>query len=377
MNTKQKIKMLALVSIGVMILSTVPVLAFSPADGGRAIPAAGTLGDGKQVMQRFDSSGNTWSYYAYLPPNYSTQTTRRWPFIMMLSVQGATYEARDIYAVIDDRSPYSMTNGGVTNYLRTPDSCKWVSDSFVVITPWLSTNLDACANNTASYAAFFLPLLSHLKGTLRIDAGRFNIMGYCFGGALGYKIAALYPAMVTSLSMWSVNSANGGMACTDVSKACLLNTIKIRQYWGTNDNMVPYQNGIALKDAIVACGQNNIVWTQVAGAPHECWNSGGPNPTDKDPALYTWMLQVPAKGQTGTASPGSHRISRSDSHEFLNTRISKGELLEVVGLDGRCCTQLTGTGLSAATMVSHLNHGAYVIRRIAGSNVAGAMYLFK
>jgi predicted peptidase len=383
---QNKKTILAAAGLSVVLLFTMsPVSAFSPANS-NTIPALGTLAAGQQVVQRFDSAGNTWVYYMYLPPTYNDagNSSRKWPVILHLTTAGACYDwsGSTFAGIVDDRGQYSWSNGGVAHLLsKGASTCKYFSDSFIVMVPWLSyQDLNPCNANTPQYNAFFPPLLRHVKSTLQIDTMRINLTGYCFGGAVAYKYATIFPGTISSFSMWSVNSTSAqAPACCDVSKVCSLKNIAMRQYAGTGDSYVPYASGQALSTAIQACNPVNYVWTAVP-CGHECWSTYNAC-TDTVKALYDWMLPTRANVSGPSAinqgARAGHPADASTAGAVLNTRIAKGASIDIIGLNGQFAAAYAGTGLRAAQMLAGLKQGAYVIRLSTGTTNARCKYLAK
>jgi hypothetical protein len=267
-------------------------------------------------------------------------------------------------------NPWSNFMGdGPVNYLQTPSTCKYVSDSFIVITPWVDENLlRPCNSNDPNYVAYFPPLFAHLLSTFRIDPARIQLDGYCFGGAVWYKYAALYPKMPASMSIWSVGNSG---SCVDSTKACVLAGIPIQWWQDDGDSFAPYQASKAISDAIKKCGGTKINYYLCNGGWHEIWRYGsmynGAPISDKTPAVYSWMLQQ--INPSPTALVNSDRRQSNRSMKAAAMSYSHDGSIEVFSLSGKNVSKNAGVAGkyrgAIASKVYFVKQGNRVVRLTA------------
>jgi dienelactone hydrolase len=361
-NDKTSIK-----AAGVMIIVALCVTAwsFAPAN---IWPTPTPATAGQQVVQQFDSLGNTWVYLLYLPAGYDAQPGKAWPMITFMQGLGAANEFSPFARMYDDRSPQTFTNGGPANLLRNPSNCHYISDSFIVMTPWYSYGYTGpCANNSANYTSYFRPLFRHVNGSFRVDTTRIHWMGYCYGGGLAYYYASVYPSSVASISIWSVN---GNGVCIDTTKLSKLDNVPIRQYWGTADHVIPPENAMQIRDAILhRAGMRTapFVWEAVQNGDHECWHDAAGHVTDTVKALYDWMLKLPEP--TAVSNPSVAPRNKSDA---TARSVALGNVrVEVVTLQGKLIAQ------DDALIVRNTCKGVNIVRTLKQGRMVSTMIFTK
>jgi dienelactone hydrolase len=285
-----------------------------------------------------DSLGNTWAYLLYLPFQYDAQPTRRWPILIHLPGLGSVSDNGPFANMYDDKSPYVITNGGVANYLRTPDKAHFVSDSFIVVVPWMSYGqINACGTNAATtaaaYEAYFTPLLNHIFGKYRADQKRMHGEGYCFGGTVLYKYATLHPTYFASLFFWGTGNAQHDFACADLGKACTIKNVAVQTIYGADDNFIGISTLKAFSDAIIACGTNNVTASVIPNVGHECWWYFA----DTAHAIYSYRLSKTATGAGGYPWPIGTSAARPIQHAAASSALaaSSNSFVEVIGLNGQ------------------------------------------
>jgi predicted peptidase len=328
---------LAPAALAIVTMLSTQALAFAPPSDH---PPAEPLTAGKQVVQTIEQGGNSWLYLICLPPGYDAEPQRQWPCIIYFGVMGATYES---YVGFDGLFGY-----GLSKYLQDPSTCTYVSDSFVVVTPWLTSDLNPCwtnPENIPTYNAFFPPLFDHLQSTVRIDPNRIHTTGYCFGGAVSYKYVALYPEFPASMLVWTVN--DNWASCVNVSKACQFKDIPMQFFHNATDDLIPWESCKLVADAIIDCGNTQVIWNLSPTGRHESWE----NDRDKDPALYEWML-AQVKSSSTAAAPARGRITGSTS--FLGSAVSADDRIEVVALNGQIRRSARGSGTTVSQMLPDL-----------------------
>jgi hypothetical protein len=347
------------------------------------IPATQPIAAGQQVIQRFDSLGNTWIYAAYVPPQYDVQPTRKWPVILYFGVIGTTYPNAPV-------ANLTTNNYGPARYLA--DNAAYAhafSDSFIVLTPWFTSDVNPCwtlAVNNTNFWGYCDPWLKHVLGpSLRIDTMRIHAMGYCYGAGVLYKLFVKYPNIPASMSLFSPGDPQG--ACildTGSAKACLFKDMPMQWFHNTGDPYSPYQVSQTTVNAIKACGNTKIIFTLGTSTIHESWGrpgSGWPTP-DTVKAYYDWMLAQKKSGATSVASnPASNKAEAVGTKELpqqlLSTRLGSGDRMEIAGIDGKQVYRCNGSGLTVQQMLPRLSKQVYLVRLTTGKESVSRLLMAK
>jgi predicted peptidase len=316
-------------------------------------PAAGQLTAGKQVVQVYTSGNNTWVYLCYLPFSYESQPSRKWPMILHQPCLDGT-------ADLGFGNLLGSNCSSLSGYLQTPELYHFLSDSFIVVTPWqFEKDFKPClsaAQVDPNYQAYYPPLFAHLFSTIRIDTLRISMMGACWGAGLIYKLVSLYPGLPSGLVLWALNEQT--FSCCDISKACAFKNVPMTVIHGFDDAPCPWQNAKAVVDAITGCGNSNCTWYLEGGIRHECWINGPHN--DKDTALYSWLLKqknstIPTvvRNQPYHSDVGAGDISLSSS---ISIDMKSGIVaIKAVNLHGQVL--LKGKGAALQWMQYHVSQG--------------------
>jgi predicted peptidase len=324
-------------------------------------PATEQLAAGKEVVQVFTSGTNTWVYMCYLPYAYDSQPTKKWPMIIFQPCMSGT-----------DGSWGALQGGnncsGLSGYLYAKDTVhtiysyqlRAIADSFIVVTPWQSTQFNTCHTNIdALYREYYPTFFSHVYSTVRADTMRIHVMGECWGASVAYKWASLYPNVPASMSLWEINDPTNG--CCDTTTACLLKNIPMRFIHSDKDPYNPWQNAKLVADAITHCGNTNVTWYLEANAPHETWMYSAHS--DKDTALYRWML---AQKKTNSTSV-SPRLNDVTGIGF-GMGISGNGRFEVIDLQGQVVMNVDKSELRR--LLPRTSQGVYLIRAVDGHQPA-------
>jgi hypothetical protein len=341
-------------------------------------PAAEQLTAGKEVVQVYTSGANTWVYMCYLPAAYDAQPSRKWPMIIFQPCMSGT-----------DGSWGALQGGnncsGLSGYLYAKDTVHTIysyqlhaiADSFIVVTPWQNTELNTCHTNIdALYRQYYPTFLSHVYSTVRADTMRIHVMGECWGASVAYKWVSLYPNVPASISFWEINDPTNG--CCDTTTACQLKNIPARFVHSDKDPYNPWQNAKLVADAITHCGNTNVTWFLEANAPHETWMYSAHS--DKDTALYRWILAQKKTLSTSSVNPEKH-LQNDNVKEFSNNiesliaSISENDRIEIVSLHGQVISK--GSKSEVVHALASMNRWIRLIRINHNSESINRMVISK
>jgi hypothetical protein len=337
-------------------------------------PAAGTLTAGKQVVQVYTSGANTWVYLCYLPYAYDSQPTRKWPVILWQPCMSGTDGGGGGFANMQGGNNCS----GISGMMSTPEKYHYISDSFIVVTPWQYwPDFHTChpaSQIDPNYKAYYPPFFSHIFSTARADSDRVHMLGACLGSAFIYKLVTLFPSIPASLTTWESDDPTNG--CSDSTKVCLFKNIPMNVIHGDQDTYSPWQHAKSLFDLIVKCGNTKANWYLSAGAPHESWMYGKYN--DQDTALYTWMLAQKRTPSTVGVNP-ANRNSDSKGLTMINLTtgagISAGDRLEILDLHGQVVSRGSRSVINQAS--PRLSGGVHLVRITHGNETVLRMAVIK
>jgi gliding motility-associated-like protein len=229
------------------------------------------------------TSGGT-GYLEKLPPDYSTNPTRRYPVLFFLHGSGETGNGSpsDLNKVKAHGPPFLIENGH--NMCFTVNG---VEECFIVISPQLGNQggwWPSVLNDVFNYV---------ISGpqNYRIDLSRVYLTGLSLGG-WGVYIGAGDPAVADIFAAAApVSGFANGNGCSISSRK-----IPMWGFHGTNDGTIPYSDGLSAFNSTVYCSSPapsaELKWTSYAGQGHNIWENFAFR-TDNNlhtPNLYQWLL---------------------------------------------------------------------------------------
>jgi hypothetical protein len=357
-------------SASILLAVSSPALPFST---NANHPAAGALTPGQQVVQVYAANGSTWVYLCYLPYGYDNLPNKKWPMILYQPCQSGM-----------SSSPFTnMTDpaqhcSGISGLMSTPEKYHFISDSFVVVTPWVGDDFNpSLKTNDALYAQYYPFLLAHVAATVRIDTLRINLMANCEGSCILFRMVDLYPQIPASFSVWGLWTDPANPNNPDTTKLGLFKNIPMNFIHGGQDAN-PWQHAKMIADKITAGGNPNVHWYFDASAPHEVWIWSGLHLSFTDTLWYPWML-----AQKRSASPTpvlgreerrlvpeqkSLAVHKSERSLTISGEAAKGNyLISVNDILGRCVLQRSGrTDGTIEIAGERLRCGTFIVKLETG-----------
>jgi hypothetical protein len=248
-----------------------------------------------QQTARTTASGT--GYLEYLPPDYSTNPTKKYPLLIFLHGTGETGNGSvaDLERV-KTNGPPKLIQGG-NNMCFTVNG---VQECFIVISPQLDPNVGGW------WPSILQPIFDHvLNGSqnYRIDKTRVYLTGLSLGGQ------GVYIGLGETTDVFAAGAVvagfNNGNGCTISSRK-----IPVWGFHGENDGTILYSNGLNEFNKIGSCTTptptSELKWTNYPGVGHNAWdNAYTTDHSIQSPLnLYEWLL-TKSKNLTGTgnASP--------------------------------------------------------------------------
>jgi gliding motility-associated-like protein len=229
------------------------------------------------------TSGGT-GYLEKLPPDYSTNPTKKYPLLFFLHGAGETGSGSptDLEKVKLHGPPYLIEHGSTMCFI-----VNGVEECFIVISPQLGNQggwWTSILNDVFNYV---------LTGpqNYRIDLSRVYLTGLSLGG-WGVYIGAGDPAVPDIFAAAApVSAFSNGNGCTLSSRK-----IAMWGFHGESDGTIPYGNGLSAFNNTVFCTTPSpmaeLKWTSYPGKGHDIWENFAYR-TDNNlhtPNLYQWLL---------------------------------------------------------------------------------------
>jgi enterochelin esterase-like enzyme len=240
-------------------------------------PPTGSLPTGvTHYTYRSQANNVDIGYSVYLPPNYSADTTKRYPVIYSLHGLGGTETNDEMARYISPFIQTAIANGSVPPMIMVfPNgNCdKWY--------------LDAENGSTKVETAILTELIPLIEKKYRVytDRGHRAIEGMSMGGFGASLYGVKYPELFCSMVLYApamLQSVSGGSkAWFDTTgpygklrqnAAVVKKNIKVRMAVGTNDNLV-LSLAKAWRDSLVKAGVS-VEYADVPGAAHELGKLG-------------------------------------------------------------------------------------------------------
>lgn len=205
--------------------------------------------EAQQAVQKFVTETN---YLLYLPDNYKSDTTTKWPLLLFLHGGG---ESGDDIQKVKAHGPPKLADQGK----KFP---------FIIVSPqsngggWDNENL--------------YRLLQSVKKNYRVDHQRIYVTGLSMGGYGTWSLAMKHPEEFAAIAP----VCGGG----DTADAWKLRNIAVWCFHGSKDDVVPPS---ASENMVKAARRYNPIvrFTLYPDANHNSWDV-----TYSNDSLYHWML---------------------------------------------------------------------------------------
>ncbi|MBS1553289.1 MAG: gliding motility-associated C-terminal domain-containing protein [Bacteroidetes bacterium] len=250
-----------------------------------------------QQTARMTSGGN--GYLEKLPPDYSTNSSRKYPILFFLHGSGEVGNGSptDLQKVKANGPPYLIEQGHNMCFI-----VNGVEECFIVISPQLRPGLGGWWPSVLNEVFDYV-----INGPLnyRIDKTRVYLTGLSLGGQgvyIGVGDAAVPDIFAAGAPVSAFGNGNG----------CRISSRKIPMwgFHGTADGTIPYSTGLQEFNNIVNCTSPTptaeLKWTPYVGLGHNVWQNYAYR-TDNNlhtPNLYQWLL-TKTKGGAPKANAGA------------------------------------------------------------------------
>ena len=193
-------------------------------------------------------------YLTYLPENYDSVSTQRWPVVLFL--HGSGERGSDLTKVKINGLPYLIEAGK-----HFP---------FITIAP-------QCPSNEWWNVMALCDLLDEVVAKYHVDSDRVYLTGLSMGGYGTWSLATRFPERFAAI----VPICGGG----DPEAAADIKNIPVWVFHGAKDRVVPPQRSQEMVDALQKLGAP-VHFTLYPDANHNSWT-----PAYATEELYTWLLQ--------------------------------------------------------------------------------------
>lgn len=265
-------------------------------------------------------------FIEYLPPSYSTISSKKLPIILFFHGSGENGNGTtDLYKLYNTGFPPLIKNGTWT-----------YKEQFVVLMPQHTStsqyNLCPSANEIKNFIDFAV-------ANYNIDPYQVYITGLSCGANGVYDYIAANPTANDKVAAAVIISGNG----TKVSKkaGCTV-TIPMWSFHGNKDNTSPWANDVAANDFFKTCPTPHAeaTLTLYDGVDHNAWDRTYDLSAGND--IYAWMLsykspvlKVDSKKKELSPiiypNPVNHGLLNINSDYFRESPITKISLTDIAG----------------------------------------------
>ena len=221
------------------------------------------------------ADGTQIPYRIYIPSDYNSEKGN--PVVTIL--HGAGERGNDNISQLTNLVVplFNQANSPYLNSIVIVPQCpagqQWVD------TPWENGSYSIAEVEESNELKAVYELLEETQSTLVTDTDRYYIMGLSMGG----------------FGTWDMLMRHGDMfagavvmcGCADLSQAKNIANIPIHAVHGTADTVtVPYDDALAMAQAIETSGLNNFTFESLEGYGHNVWDYVGNSTT-----ISTWLFE--------------------------------------------------------------------------------------
>lgn len=193
-------------------------------------------------------------YWQYLPDDYASDTTTRFPLVVFL--HGGGEVGNNLELVKKHGLPKLIAQGQ--------------SFPFVLVAP--QNPRDQLWDD-----ALVLAVLDRTMATHRIDPNRVYLTGMSRGGFGTWRLTIQHPERFAAIAP----VCGGGVP----DYAQRLKDVPVWAFHGAKDRVIPLSRTVEMVEALLVAG-GNVKLTVYPEAGHDAWTE-----TYNNPALYEWLLQ--------------------------------------------------------------------------------------
>lgn len=203
----------------------------------------------------------TLQYLQYLPPDYNSSDSKKWPLLLFL--HGAGERGTDVNRVAI-HGPLSHVRQG-TNY------------PFIIIAP-------QCPAGQIWENEPLLQLLDSSITQLKVDTNRIYLTGLSMGGYGTWKLGLSHPKRFAALApvCGGANMIEVMLGSWDNRDAIL--KLPIWAFHGAKDDVVPLIESERVVDSLKRAGHKDVQLTVYPEVKHDSWK-----PAYNDPKFYEWL----------------------------------------------------------------------------------------
>lgn len=231
-------------------------------------------------------------YLEHLPPDYYTNTSKKYPVMVFLHGMGERGDGSpaSLEIVKKNGPPYEISRGKTMCFM-----VNGINECFIVISPQLSTAYSAWLSNITE------DVFKHVYANYRVDPERVYLTGLSLGGNGTYRYAGSSfnepneLAAIAPIAAWD----GGANACIIAST-----NMSVWAFHGDADPVITYDRGVAAYNNINNCipkTTGELKFTTYAGVGHNSWWMT--YLTDNSwhtPNVYEWLL---SKRRASTGLP--------------------------------------------------------------------------
>jgi predicted peptidase len=227
------------------------------------------LAPGRQVAREFtvvrpaNASGgagrtNRIEFLLYLPKEYETDPSTRFPLVLFL--HGAGERGTNVNIVATHGPPKQALAGRDFPFIlvspQCPEKKRWENDSL-------------------------MGLLDHLESTLRVDKHRVYVTGLSMGGYGTWSLAQSFPGRFAAVAP----ICGGGNASATRASPELM-TLGVWAFHGEKDDVVPVMQTKQMVESFKQAGVKDITMTIYPEDKHDSWTDAY-----NEPEIYNWLLR--------------------------------------------------------------------------------------
>jgi len=200
-------------------------------------------------------------YLIYLPRDYDSKSSKRWP--LMLFLHGAGERGTNVQRAAI-HGPLKLVKQGK-------------DFPFIIVAPLCPEGQD-WSNEP------LLTLLDYVTRKFAVDTNRVYLTGLSMGGYGTWRLGVAYPERFAAIV-----PICGGGSLIDVilggRERRGLKTLPVWAFHGAKDNVVPIEESERMVNALKKLGAKEVKLTVYPDATHDSWTE-----TYNNPELYEWLL---------------------------------------------------------------------------------------
>lgn len=201
-------------------------------------------------------------YLLFLPRDYETQKTKKWPLIFFL--HGAGERGQDVWQVAVHGPPKIVKS--------QPDF------PFIVVSP-------QCPAGQTWDNATLLALLDDVVKQYRVDKARVYLTGLSMGGYGTWSLGVENPERFAAIAPICGGGDPVKILLVDPQKVEALKTLPVWAFHGAKDPVVRLGESERMVSALRQFGTKEVELTVYPEANHDSWTE-----TYANPKLYDWFL---------------------------------------------------------------------------------------